>query len=106
MEFIFHVADAATWEAAKAAGHYDQSTLDKSIAEEGFMHCSYKDQVSGVAQRYYAEVTSPLVLLTIDPSLLDAPLMAESPAEGAEPYPHIYGILNVNAVIEVAPFHA
>ena len=46
-------------------------------------------------ERYYADVTTPLVLLTIEPELLQAPLKIE------DGFPHIYGALNTGAVIDV-----
>lgn len=106
MPLIFHIADAAEWNAAVPRGEYTQSTRDQTLAEVGFIHCSYDKQVAGVAQAHYAEVKTPLVLLTIDPALLTSELKVEPPAEGADPYPHIYGPLNVDAVLGAAPFHA
>jgi glutathione S-transferase len=98
MEPIFHIASAVEWTMAAASGVYLQSTLDKTIAEEGFMHCSFAHQVEGVAQRYYQGVDTPLLLLTIDPSLVDAEIKVENG------YPHIYGPLHTSAVVNVEPF--
>jgi glutathione S-transferase len=104
MEPIFHIADAAAWDAAAASGLYAQSTRDQTLEEVGFIHCSYRHQLLDVAQNFYADVTTPLVLLTIEPDLLDAPLVPEAPAEGAQPFPHIYGALNTGAVLSADPF--
>ena len=100
MDPIFHIADAATWDAARAAGEYTQSTRGQSLAEVGFIHCSYADQVDAVGRTFYADVTTPHVVLTIDPSLLDAPVQVDNG------FPHIYGPLNANAVVGVEPFDA
>ncbi len=100
MEPIFHIADQTAWDEATASGIYAQSTRDQSLADVGFIHCSYRHQVRGVADAYYADVTTPLVLLTIDVKLLEAPLQIE------DGFPHIYGALNTGAVIEVGPVHA
>ena len=43
---IFHVALAAEWEAALESGAYTMSTLGRTLAEEGFIHCSHEDQCS------------------------------------------------------------
>ena len=96
---IFHIADAATWAAAQAEGAYNESTLDKSLAEEGFIHCSYEHQVDGVLERYYAGVTTPLVKLTIDPDKLMHHWQED------DGFPHIYGPLNPDAVIAVDPIN-
>jgi len=99
MEPIFHIALAEHWEAAKAAGQYTESTRGRTLAEEGFIHCSYTGQVSGVADYAFADVTTPLVLLTIDP----ARVAPEIKVEGG--FPHIYGPLQLDAVIGVRDFH-
>ena len=100
MEPIFHIADASTWEAARAAGSYEQSTRDQTLAEVGFIHCSYHHQVDGVLTNFYADVTAPLVLLTIDPECVVAPLQVD------DGFPHIYGPLNTDAVVAVEPVRA
>jgi len=99
MEPIFHIADQATWNDAASSGFYTQSTRDQSLDEVGFIHCSYRHQVDGVLARYYADVATPLLKLTIDPALLDSPLQVD------DGFPHIYGALNISAVIGVEPLN-
>jgi uncharacterized protein (DUF952 family) len=55
-----------------------------------------------VANAFYRGA-GPLVLLTIDPDLLEAEIREESDG-GAETFPHIYGPLPVCAVLEVTRF--
>ncbi|MDT0201014.1 DUF952 domain-containing protein [Nocardioides sp. AE5] len=98
---IFHVAEKSRWEAALLAGSYAQSTLDRTLEEEGFIHASREDQVAGVVQRYYADVRTPLVLLTIDTDKLTSP-WREEPV-GDDTFPHIHGPLNPSAVVSVGP---
>jgi len=101
---VFHVATLADWEAARSAGTYTTSTYGVSLAQEGFLHASREDQWRGVLERFYADVTEPLVLLVIDPDLVGVPLVEESPAPGvAETFPHLYGALDPAAVVEVRP---
>jgi uncharacterized protein (DUF952 family) len=97
---IFHIARQALWREAVADGHYRQSTVDRTLDEEGFIHASKPEQLQGVADRYYQDVPEPLVLLVIDPDRLDVPLVFESPAGRDETFPHIYGPLPVAAVVE------
>jgi uncharacterized protein (DUF952 family) len=103
MSEIFHIAQRHVWETARDTGvPYTMSTLDLTLEQEGFIHCSRSmAQVEGVLSRYYADVKDELVLLVIDPSLLDAPVRLE-PA-GDEFFPHIYGPIQSSAVIDVRP---
>lgn len=103
---IFHIATLADWRAAQATGSYTTSTRDRTLAEEGFIHASRGDQWQGVRDRFYADVTEPLVLLSIDTELLTSPVVDEQ-APGAEPggetFPHIYGPIDVRAVLTTLP---
>jgi len=101
---IYHVATVADWAAARASGAYTTSTYGVTLEAEGFIHASRADQWEGVHERYYADVTEPLVLLEIDTDLLDVPLVEEPPAAGmTETFPHIYGPLKPTAVVAVTP---
>ena len=103
-EAIYHCATADDWAAAREAGDYRVSTRGRSLKDEGFLHASYTDQVQGVLDRFYPDVTEPLLLLVIDPELLGVPVVPESPGPGVtELFPHIYGPLPVAAVIDVVP---
>ena len=103
---IYHIATLADWERARADGEYTRSTVDKTLAEEGFIHASQASQVARTANRFYREVPGDLVLLVIDPALLRAEVRYED-VPGAElPFPHIYGPLNVDAVVAARPFAA
>lgn len=101
MEPIYHLALVSDWDAAVAAGEYAISSLGVTLEQEGFIHASRADQWTGVKQRYYGDVTEPLVLLVIDPARLTAPLVVEEAAGTGETFPHIYGPLNLDAVVEV-----
>ncbi|TQK70530.1 MULTISPECIES: DUF952 domain-containing protein [unclassified Nocardioides] len=104
---IFHLALLRDWEEAQRAGSYTTSTLGRSLAEEGFIHASRADQWTGVRDRFYGEVTDPMVLLQIDPGVLDVPVVDEEPFPGAgETFPHIYGPLPVTAVVKAIPLAA
>ena len=100
---IFHLALNSDWDAAVVAGEYRVSTIGRSLEQDGFLHASYPHQVEGVRQRYYADVTEPLLLLTIDRAQVGVPVVDEVPDGAAEAFPHIYGPLPVAAVIDVHP---
>lgn len=98
---IFHIAERSRWEAAKLAGAYAWSTLDRTLEQEGFLHASREDQWEAVRDRYYSDVRRPLVLLEIDTDKLTSP-WSEDPV-GDDTYPHIHGPLNPAAVVDVRP---
>ncbi len=99
---IYHLTDRATWAASQAAGEHTSSTRGVTLAQEGFIHCSTADQWRGVVERFYADATD-LLLLHVDESQLTAPLVYEQLGDAPEPFPHIYGPIPLNAVVEVQP---
>ena len=100
---IFHIATASDWEAAQQTGEYTTSTRGRTLAEEGFIHASRGDQWLAVRKRFYADVEEPLLLLAIESSLLTAPVVEESVSDSEETFPHVYGPINVDAVVTVLP---
>lgn len=96
---LFHLALGREWDTALTGVGYRTSTLGRTVDEEGFTHCSHAHQVAGVAHRFYAGVTEPLVLLEIDPSLLTSQVVEEVPPGATEAFPHVYGPIDVTAVV-------
>ena len=92
--FIYHIVLPEIWEQVRNEPLYRH----ESLAAEGFIHCSYEDQLVAVIERYYSD-RDELVVLTIDTDKLTARLVAE-PSTGGEIYPHIYGPLNMTAVVD------
>ena len=74
-----------------------------AFGREGFIHCSYAHQVAGVANRIF-KGRQDLVLLEIDPARLDCTVVDENLEGGSELFPHIYGRLQMSAVIAVRAF--
>jgi uncharacterized protein (DUF952 family)/heme-degrading monooxygenase HmoA len=102
---ILHIALPDDWRQAQHVGEYRVSTRGISLEQEGFVHCSYPNQLEGVANRFYSDL-SALLLLRIDVDLLDAELRIEPPADGiAELFPHVYGPIPIAAVIATTPWH-
>jgi uncharacterized protein (DUF952 family) len=103
---IYHIALESDWEPALEAGEYRISTRGRTLEDEGFLHAAYGNQIAGVAQAFYSDVSEPLVLLTIDERRLTVPLQVDAvpDQEGrADGYPHIYGPLDVAAVVMATP---
>jgi uncharacterized protein (DUF952 family) len=88
---LWHLAERPEWERARATGSYERSTRRLSLAEVGFVHCSYPHQLAGVAAAFYADATD-LVLLRIDPAAVPAEIRVE------DGFPHVYGPIQVAAV--------
>jgi uncharacterized protein (DUF952 family) len=101
--FIYHIATAADWARARTGGQYTTSTRGRTLAEEGFIHTSAPEQVALVANAFY-QGEPDLLLLVIDTDLVDAEIRYEHVPGQAQPYPHIYGPLNTNAVVQTHPF--
>jgi len=103
---IHHVTAPQTWAQAVEDGTFTESTLGRSLEEEGFIHCCDPDQLDFVLGAFYGDVPHDLVLLTIDPDLLESPLLREvgNPETGEE-FPHIHGPLNPSAVVATTVLH-
>ena len=103
MKPIYHIAARADWERALGDAEYAISTRGRTLAQQGFIHCSDARQVAGVANLVYRGVAD-LVLLVIDPERVRSPIWYDDVPGEPTPYPHIYGPLNTDAVVEVRPF--
>jgi len=105
MDFIYHLALAKDWELAQASPsqEYTISTLGSTLEDEGFIHCSFAEQVPRIAGFIYKGVPD-VVLLTIDQSKLKPPVKLENLDGGTELFPHIYGPLNLDAVVNVESY--
>jgi uncharacterized protein (DUF952 family) len=103
MDFILHIIESKVWEMTQHSRTY----CPPSLETEGFIHFSTPSQVAASANRHYYQRRS-LLLLVIDPQKLTAELKYEPPAGSAdrahERYPHLYGALNLDAVVRVIPF--
>lgn len=98
MNVILHIAKREQWERGKAAGVYGGDTLNS----QGFIHCSTSQQVIKVVNALF-RAQKELVLLCIESDKVRAEIRYEG-CEGGERYPHIYGPLNIDAVIKVLDF--
>jgi uncharacterized protein (DUF952 family) len=95
---ILHITKREQWEKAKLDGVYRGDTLDS----QGFIHCSTSRQIVKVANALF-RAQKGLVLLCIATNKVKSAIRCES-AGDEEVYPHIYGPLDINAVIKVADF--
>lgn len=98
MSLLLHITSRTQWDRARFAGVYRTESLDT----EGFIHCSTRSQVLGVADARFRG-REDLVLLCIDSSRVQAPIQFDA-TETGERFPHIYGPLNVEAVMRTVAF--
>ena len=105
MATILHLAFPEQWEAAREAGSYRWSTRGKSLDDGAtFIHASRPEQVAMVANFVYDDV---------DRAAVPAGDRHRAPGLGAvrggsgrdrDLFPHIYGPLNLDAVVDVRPY--
>jgi uncharacterized protein (DUF952 family) len=98
MAIIFHIVRSEAW-ASRAGGSYHPEIY----SVDGFVHCSMRDQVVKVADTRFRGQKG-LVLLCIDTDQVTAEIRYENLEGGRELFPHIYGEINTNAVVQVAEF--
>lgn len=87
-----------------AVADYDPTAaeyLPAAFAGEGFIHTTRTPALlAEVANRYYRADPRPYLLLTVDLARLTVPWRYDA---AGEDYPHLYGPLNRDAVIAIAP---
>ena len=88
---LLHVATPAEWAAARRTG----TVAPPSLATEGFVHCSTREQIPGTLARHFAG-RGDLVLLVLDAAAV-GDLRWEALTPG-EPFPHVYNAIPLAAV--------
>ncbi len=89
---IYHIVTPEIWEKFKDENEYEAASLQT----EGFIHCSFAEQLDAVLNRYYKDAEKVLIL-EIETDKLTSELVNE-PSTNNEIYPHIYGKINVDAI--------
>jgi len=97
MAIIFHITRREAWAGAEAI------YLTETFPIEGFIHCSTREQVAEVANARFRG-RQDLALLFIDTDKVAAEILYENLEGGQQMFPHIYGGLNVDAVVKVMDF--
>jgi uncharacterized protein (DUF952 family) len=99
MATIFHIARSEAWQGQAATGSY----RPEMFPIDGFVHCSTSDQIVKVANARFRGQKG-LVLLCIDTDKVTDEIRYENLEGGRELFPHIYGEINVDAVVDIAEF--
>ncbi len=100
-EPLLHIISEGNWVKARQEG----VLTDPSLESEGFVHCSYPNQVLTPANALFTG-QAELILLIIDPSKLGSPLVVEDSYGSGTEFPHVYGPIEIDAVTGTVPFPA
>jgi uncharacterized protein (DUF952 family) len=99
MAIILHIITRREWETAVS----DPPYTPPSLTGEGFIHCSTPEQVLLPANSLYRG-QQDLLLLCLDETQLEAEVIYEDCYESGLEFPHIYGPLNLDAVVGLVEF--
>ena len=96
---IYHILTASEWEVALRRPFYQHATFEA----DGYIHCCTAEQLKYVGDHYFRGQRD-LVILCIDAALVAASIKYEDLNAEGMLFPHIYGMLNLNAVKKVVLF--
>ncbi|ANE43106.1 DUF952 domain-containing protein [Deinococcus puniceus] len=98
---IVHITTRSAWAEAQHVGHYSHP----SLVADGYIHCSTPtaEQVIAVANAYFLGQPD-LLLLHINPERLTSTLKSEEYEDSGLFFPHVYGTINLDAVVRVSDF--
>jgi uncharacterized protein (DUF952 family) len=99
MATIYHITTEQQWHHAQCQNQYEV----ESLRSEGFIHCSDANQVVRVANHLFKN-TRGLILLYVETEMLNSRLVYENTEGGEERFPHVYGAINLDAIVRVSPF--
>jgi glutathione S-transferase len=99
-EPLFHLVAEPVWRAACQTGEY----APESLADEGFIHFSFRAQVAGSANRHYPDA-SDLIVIEVDPSRLPTPAVIEDSYGSGQAFPHVYAAIPTSAAVAEHPLN-
>src|SRR5690625_4876475 len=96
------LAEPEHWREAQRTGTYERSTRCATLADVGFVHCSYPDRLPAVVEAVYHDVSGDYLVLEIDRHHLERAniTVVDEPGSdepGAALFPHVYGPIPVAA---------
>ena len=96
---IYHISDTKGFQRLMATSRY----LPEFFAQDGFVHCSFKEQIIRTANRFFTS-QDHLLLFEIDETTLINLLGIENLEDGNELFPHIYGSIPIESITKIAFF--
>jgi uncharacterized protein (DUF952 family) len=97
-ELIYKIIRRAEWEQAIKAGAYTGSIDDR---RDGFLHFSAASQVRTTFDKHFSNETE-LLIVSVDAARLGSKVKWEV-SRGGEKFPHLYGVLALEAVQSAVP---
>ncbi len=101
MSTIYKICPASAWREAERQGVFRGSADD---LRDGFIHFSAASQVAGTVAKHFAGQTG-LFLIAVDVDALGPALKWERSRDD-ELFPHLYGELDMGAVINILDLRA
>lgn len=96
---ILHCIKKTDWEDRKNKTSWGEEEL----AIDGFIHCSTIELFWRVT-KFFEEVEDELVILCIDEDKLESEVIYEDKENTGKLFPHVYGLINNDAVVDVLPY--
>lgn len=100
---IVHAALKKEWNELIDENAYAPKSFE-SLKKDGFIHCSCIENIVDVANDNLRKIEDPMVLLCIDTCRLTSEIKWEERGDKRIIFPHVYGPINVDAVIDVINF--
>lgn len=97
---IYHITEKSVWREAASRGVYDYCGLKT----EGFIHCSTWEQTLKTANKYFQD-KEDLIVLKIHTPNIKAEIRFENTTGGNELFPHLYGPIDLEAVVGFYEFN-
>lgn len=94
-DLIFHLVKKNDWKEHKKDSRY----YPESLESEGFIHCSSGKDIEATANLLF-NGEEHILLIVINTTLIEPDLKYENDEDTGIKYPHIYGPLNLDAVID------
>jgi uncharacterized protein (DUF952 family) len=95
---IYKICDTALWSGAERSRRFAGAGIDSA---DGFIHFSSAGQAQETADKHFAG-RDDLVLVAVDAEAL-GPALKWEPSRGGALFPHLYGVLSLDAVLWVKP---
>ena len=96
---ILHCMKKSTWEERKNKEFWG----NRNMEADGFIHCSSVEYFWRVAPNF-KDIKDEMVLVCIDEDKLNAEVRYEDGDHCRRAYPHVYGLINREAIVKVLPF--
>ena len=95
---VYKICSSKEWLIAEERGVFEGSAVDH---KDGFIHFSTGEQSRETAAKHFAG-QDDLVIASVSVAKLGSALVFE-PSRGGALFPHLYGVLPLDAVLWVAP---